>query len=114
MTTQRSQTELVTLRKLAQELATGRKERTTSVHLLAAIASCEGQAAELLRERKLDAEALLKAGRSFDEDAGDAIGKAMAAARDVGKRASSTEPTAVHLLLALLADRSCAAHRALV
>lgn len=118
MTTLRSQAgtqaDLVTLRKLAQDLAASRKERPTSVHLLAAIASREGQAGELLRERRLDADSLLKAGRSFDEDSPDPLARATVAARDLGKRAPFGEPNAVHLLLALLADRSSAAHRALM
>jgi len=118
MTTLRSQAgtqaDLVTLRKLAQDLAASRKERPTSVHLLAAIASREGQAGELLRERRLDADTLLKAGRSFDEDSPDPLARATVAARDLGKRAPFGEPNSVHLLLALLADRSSAAHRALM
>lgn len=109
-----SQADLVTLRKLAQDLAASRKERATSVHLLAAIASREGQAGELLRERRLDAETLLKAGRSFDEDSPDPLARATVAARDLGKRAPFGEPNALHLLLALLADRASAAHRALM
>ena len=52
---------LVSLRKLAQDLAAGRKERVTTVHLLAAVAAGESAAGELLRERRLDKEALLKA-----------------------------------------------------
>jgi ATP-dependent Clp protease ATP-binding subunit ClpC len=110
----RSQAELVTLRKHAQELAAARKERMTSVHLLAAIASGEGVAAELLRDRRLDAEALLKASRSFDDDGPDPIGRLLAAARQVATRAPSPEPGPLHLLLALLADRSAAAHRSLL
>ena len=114
MTQARSESEIVTLRKLGQELASERKERTTSVHLLAAIASRGGPAAELLRERRLDAEALLKASRSFDEDAPDPIGRAIAAARELHKRSPAPEPGALHLLLALLADRRSAASRALL
>lgn len=109
-----SQADLVALRKLAQDLAASRKERPTSVHLLAAIASREGQAGELLRERRLDAETLLKAGRSFDEDSPDPLARATVAAKDLGKRAPFGEPNALHLLLALLADRASAAHRALM
>jgi len=123
MTDARSESELITLRKLAEQLAAKRKERTTSVHLLAAVASRPGPASELLRERRLDREGLLKASRSFDEDTPDAIGRALTAARDVSKRAfgpirserpTFPEPTGLHLLLALLSDRRSAAHRALV
>jgi ATP-dependent Clp protease ATP-binding subunit ClpC len=113
MTTLRSEAELVTLRKLAHELAHKRRERATSVHLLAAIATRGGPARDLLRERRLDDEALLKASRSFDEDVPDAISRSVTAARELAKRAAAPEPGGMHLLLALLADRRCAAHRAL-
>ncbi|WP_437656269.1 AAA family ATPase [Sorangium sp. So ce1182] len=113
MTSPRSHAELVTLRKLAQDLAAQRKERLSSVHLLAAIALRGGPAADLLRDRRLDDEALLKATRSVDDEGPDPIGRAMGGARDVAKRATAKEPAALHLLLALLSDRSSAAHRAL-
>jgi ATP-dependent Clp protease ATP-binding subunit ClpC len=86
MTQARSHAELVTLRKLAQELASQRKERVTSVHLLAAIAAEPGPASELLRERRLDQEGLLKASRSFDDDGADPIGRVMLAARELAQR----------------------------
>ncbi|WP_437967130.1 ATP-dependent Clp protease ATP-binding subunit [Sorangium sp. So ce260] len=113
MTSPRSHAELVTLRKLAQDLAAQRKERLSSVHLIAAIAMSGGPAADLLRDRRLDDEALLKATRSVDDEGPDPIGRAMGGARDVAKRATAKEPAALHLLLALLSDRSSAAHRAL-
>ncbi|MEJ7728722.1 MAG: Clp protease N-terminal domain-containing protein [Polyangiaceae bacterium] len=113
MTTLRSEAEIVTFRKLAQELAQGRKERATSVHLLAALAARPGAARELLRERRLDDEALLKAGRSFDETAPDAIARAITSARELAKRSTGAAPGGLHVLLALLADRRSAAHRAL-
>jgi ATP-dependent Clp protease ATP-binding subunit ClpC len=127
MTGARSHAELVTLRKLAQELAQGRKERMSTVHLIAAIAARDGQAADLLRDRRLDRDALLKATRSFDDDGPDSLGRVLASARDISKRAPATlrmgppaagsganEPSALHLLLALLGDSRSAAHRALV
>jgi ATP-dependent Clp protease ATP-binding subunit ClpC len=134
----RSESELSTLRKQAQDFAVGRKERPTTVHLLAAIASRSGPAADLLRDRRLECEGLLKAGRSFDEDRPDSVARAITAAQELAKRAlvghrqppapsapstpasrSGTrpvfpEPTALHLLLALLGDRRSAAHRALL
>ena len=57
----RKEPELVALRKLAEQLAGARKERVTSAHLLAAIASRESPAADLLAERALNAERLLRA-----------------------------------------------------
>jgi ATP-dependent Clp protease ATP-binding subunit ClpC len=156
MTQARSQAELVTLRKLAQDLATARKERMTSIHLLAAIAASPGPAGDLLRDRRLDDETLLKASRAFDDEGPDPIGRVLASARQVATRrlwypsdasprgdgavigagpqslpgapraprapagraaatkVASPEPTALHLLLALLSDRGAAAHRSLV
>jgi ATP-dependent Clp protease ATP-binding subunit ClpC len=137
MTHARSQAELVTLRKIAQDLAAARKERMTSVHLFAAIAASSSPAGELLRERRLDDETLLKASRSFDDEGPDPIGRLMASARQVASRRlwypgegaaetpaprsvkpvgrpAAPEPSAMHLLIALLADRGAAAHRSLV
>lgn len=138
MTHARSESELSTLRKQAHDFAAGRKERVTTVHLLAAIAARPGSAAELLRDRRLDCEGVLKGGRSFDEDRPDGVAHAISVAQELAKRAvihsrpeaaaaseppgrSRTtgrpvfpEPTALHLLLALLSDRRTAAHRALL
>ena len=86
MTHARSQAELVTLRKLAQDLASARKERLTSVHLLAAIAASPGAAGDLLRDRRLDDEVLLKASRAFDDEGPDPIGRLLAASRQVAMR----------------------------
>lgn len=114
MTIARSNAEMSALRKLAQELAAQRKERVSSVHLLAVLASEAGSAGELLRDRRLDRDGLLKACRSYDDEGADAIGKAIAAAREIARRSVSGETTALHVLLALLADRGAGAHRALV
>ncbi len=133
--TDRSESELSTLRKRALELASARKERPTTVHLLAAIAGRPGQAQELLATRGLDEETLLKAGRSFDESLADPIAVSLGVAKDVAKRArgpvstddgkrgqpsispdskmTHLEPNALHLLVALLSERQLAAHRAL-
>src|SRR5580700_7945625 len=92
MTSARSQAELVTLRKLAQETAAARKERMTSVHLLAAIATGAGPAGVLLRERRLDEDTLLKASRSFDDGGPDPIGRLLAAEREVGRRGEALGP----------------------
>src|SRR5258708_5986960 len=57
------ESELTSLRKLAEEMAKGRGERATTGHLLAAIAAGTGSAADLLNERRLASEALLPAAR---------------------------------------------------
>lgn len=118
MENERAESELAKLRKGALELARVRKERPTTVHLLAALAAHDGPVRGLLQERKLDHEAILKAGRSFDETVKDAIVEALGGARELAKRArgpshGSTAPNAMHVLLALLSDRTLAAHRAL-
>ena len=106
------------------------------MHLLAAVASKKGPAADLLRDRGLDKDVLLKAGRSFDEEIPDATARALAQAREVSKRARGPvstdgadrtrpsispdsrlimmEPTALHLLIALLSERRLASFRALI
>jgi ATP-dependent Clp protease ATP-binding subunit ClpC len=129
----RSESELVHLRKRAIELAAARKERATTVHLLAAIAGRPGPARDLLATRALEEESLLKAGRTFDETTNDPIERSLAEARSVSKRArgpvstddkrlgdispdsrmTHLEPNALHLLVALLSERSFAAYRAL-
>ncbi|MFO0586738.1 MAG: ATP-dependent Clp protease ATP-binding subunit [Polyangiaceae bacterium] len=113
MTTSRSPAELVALRKAAQELSTQRRERLSTIHLLAVAARAESPAAELFADRRLDQEAILKAARGISDEGPEAIGRAMTAAREIAKRSATPEPSAVHLVLALLADRSCAALRAL-
>jgi ATP-dependent Clp protease ATP-binding subunit ClpC len=105
--------ELVALRRLAEELAKGRTERTTTGHLLAAVASQPGCAADLLRERRLEAEVLLKAARVTTDDASDGVARAIQRARELAARSPDREPTAIHLLFALCQERRSAAHRTL-
>src|SRR4051812_45921035 len=105
--------ELVALRRLAEDLAKRRGERATSGHMLAAIASKPSAAADLLKERRLDSEVLLKAARVVTDDASDAIVRAVQRARDFAARSGAREPTAMHLLFALCHERLTAAHRAI-
>ncbi len=98
---------------MAESLAKGRTERTTTGHLLAAIASCPGGASDLLHERRLDVEVLLKAARVATDDATDGVNRAIQRAREFAQRSPGREPNAVHLLFALCQDRGSAAHRAL-
>ncbi|WP_394833936.1 ATP-dependent Clp protease ATP-binding subunit [Pendulispora rubella] len=105
--------ELVALRKLAEELARQRKERVTTGHLLAAIADRRSVAADLLQDRLLDVDVLLKAARVVTDDAPDAIGRAVQRAREFAARSTAPEPSGLHLLYALCQDRTCAAHRAI-
>jgi ATP-dependent Clp protease ATP-binding subunit ClpA len=98
---------------LAEELAHSRKERTTSGHLLAAIVSHPSQAAELLLERKLGADVLLKAARATTDEEPDPLARAVQRAREIAARTGTSSPGAIHLLLALIHDRKNGAHRAL-
>jgi len=105
--------EVVALRRLAEEMAKGRGERATTGHLLAAIASNPGGAAQLLRERRLDAEVLLKAARVLVDDHSDAVSRAVQRARELAARSPTREASAIHLLFALCQERSTAAYRAI-
>src|SRR5689334_17292659 len=105
--------DLLVLRRLAEELAHSRKERTTSGHLLAAIVSHPSQAAELLLERKLGPDILLKAARATTDEEPDPLARAVQRARELAARMGTSGPGAIHLLLALIHDRKNGAHRAL-
>jgi ATP-dependent Clp protease ATP-binding subunit ClpC len=107
------ESEVALLRRLAEDLAKRRGERATTGHLLAAIASKPSAAADLLRDRRLDSEVLLKAARVTTDDAGDAIARTVQRAIEFASRAQSREPGAMHLLFALCQERPTAAHRAL-
>jgi len=105
--------ELSAVCKLAEELAKGRGERVTTGHLLAAIASGAGVASELLNERRLDAEVLLKAARVLTDDHTDAVSRTMQRARELAARSPTREANAIHLLFSLCQERSTAAFRAI-
>jgi ATP-dependent Clp protease ATP-binding subunit ClpC len=107
--------ELVALRRLAEELASQRGQKPTTTHLLAAIASGRDAGAQLLLERRLDADVALRAARITLDDAPDAIVRAIQKARELAARAGARgEPGAVHLLFALCQEGGTAAHRAMV
>jgi ATP-dependent Clp protease ATP-binding subunit ClpC len=107
------ETELAALRKAAEDLAKGRGERVTTGHLLAAIASNAGGAAELLKERRLDADVLLKAARVLTDDHADAVSRAFQRTRELAARSPSRDATGIHLLFALCQERTTAAYRAI-
>ncbi|MFO0565326.1 MAG: ATP-dependent Clp protease ATP-binding subunit [Polyangiaceae bacterium] len=109
----RIEPELVLLRKMAEESAQGRKERVSTAHLLAAIAARPSVAADLLAERRLNEETLLRATRAATDDQNDAVRRAIQRAREIAARMGGAEPSALHLLIALVSDRKSAAHRAL-
>ncbi len=112
-TSARIEPELVALRKVAEELAGRRRERVTSAHLLAAIASRPGAVADLLQERKLGPEVLLRAARASSDELDNPLKWALTRAREVASRMGAPDPGAAHLLVALLNERRGAAHQAL-
>jgi ATP-dependent Clp protease ATP-binding subunit ClpC len=107
------ESELTSLRKLAEEMAKGRGERATTGHLLAAIAASSGSAADLLKERRLGSEVLLKAARVLTDDHADAVSRVMQRARELAARSPVREVAGTHLLYALCQERTTAAYRAI-
>jgi ATP-dependent Clp protease ATP-binding subunit ClpC len=105
--------ELARIERQAVDLAQGRKERVTTAHLLAAIATLEDAAGGFLRERRLGPEDLLRAARASTDDERDPLREAAKGAREVAERMGAPAPLAVHLLISLLGERHTAAYRAL-
>lgn len=110
------ETELVALRRTAEDLAQARGQKPTTTHLLAALASGRDDAAQLLLDRRLDADVLLKAARVTVDDAGDAVARTLQRARELAGRSGGNrgEARSVHVLFALCRETGTAAHRALV
>jgi ATP-dependent Clp protease ATP-binding subunit ClpC len=107
----RADRELVALRKQAEALANKRKERFTTAHLLAAMALAGGPAGQLLAERHLDADSLLIAVRAATGDPNDALRRAGDKAKEISISMRAPEPGAIHLLVALLSEKTFAAYR---
>lgn len=106
--------EVVALRKEAEAFAKKRRERVTTTHLLAVVVLRGGPAADLLQERGLNGERLLKAARSSTDARERPLDHALQGAREIaGRMVAQGQPAALHLLLALLTDRTCAAYRCL-
>lgn len=113
MTPHRSESELVALRQLAEELASRRKERLTSVHLLAAVARSPSAAADLMNERRLTPDSLLRAGRATTDDINDPVRATVQKARGIASRMGASAPGGVHVLIALTGERKSAAYQAI-
>jgi ATP-dependent Clp protease ATP-binding subunit ClpC len=112
MKSARLEPELSALVKLADELARRRNEKTSSAHLLAAIAARPSAASDLLGERKLGSEEVLRSSAAVADDLADPLGGAVQRARGIAQR-MGCEPGAAHLLVALLSEPRCAARRSL-
>ncbi len=110
---QRSENEVVSLRKSAQEMASARRESLTTAHLLVAIAARTSSAADLLRDRRLDVDSLARLARASTDDGKDPIGQVLRRASDIARASGTREPTSIHLLVALLSQRNGAAFRAI-
>jgi ATP-dependent Clp protease ATP-binding subunit ClpC len=109
----RFEPELVALRKLAEELAARRKERSGTVHLLAAIAARPSAASDLLIDRKLTEEALLRTARVVTDDHEEPLPRALELAREIAGRMGAPDANAAHVLIALLSEPRWASRRAL-
>jgi len=123
--TSRAEPELVEIRKAAETLAKDRGERFSTAHVLAALSGRPGDAQQLLADRRLDGDTLLRAARVATDASPDALVKAVTRAREFAQRAlqraplakgelDNRAPTALHLLFALCHDTTSAAYRAMV
>ncbi len=113
MTGARFESELALMKRIADELAQQKKERTTSAHLLAALAARPGPACDLLRERKLGVDELLRLGRAHEEELDEPVKSSLQRAREIAGRMGESDASAVHVLVALLGEPRSSARRAL-
>jgi len=113
MTGGRFESELALVKRIADELAQQQKERVSSAHLLAAIAARPSPACDLLRERKLGVEELLRAARGVEEELEDPIKACLQRAREIAGRMGDGDAAAVHLLVALVGEPRSSARRVL-
>ena len=113
MTGARFESELALVKRIADELAQQQKERANSAHLLAAIAARPSPACDLLRERKLGVEELLRATRGIEEELDEPIKSCLQRAREIAGRMGDGDAAAVHLLVALVGEPRSSARRTL-
>src|SRR6185369_2178173 len=109
-----SEPELRELRKLAEELARRLGERVSTAHLLAALVAEPSSTAELLRERRISADDVLRTARGLaGDELAEPIASALTRAKEIGARMGTNVPSAPHLLLALLGEPRAVARRTL-
>ena len=109
-----SEPELRELRKLAEELARRLGERVSTAHLLAALVSEPSGTSELLRERRLSADDILRTARGLaGDELAEPIASALTRAKEIGARMGTNQPASPHLLLALLGEPRAVARRTL-
>jgi len=104
-------TELSLLRLHADELARQRKETTTTCHVLATIAEGTGPIRDLLRERSLTPERILENAERSVESKPSIVDRAFNKAVELARRMGQKQPTAAHLLMAILSDASAQGRR---
>ena len=103
------------VRRVAEETARERGQKATTTHLLAALATGTGDAAQLLLERRLDPDVILRAARVTTDDQADGIARAISKAKEVaGRTGARGDAGPIHLLFALCQEQGTAAFRALV
>lgn len=109
-----SEPELRELRKLAEELARRLGERASTAHLLAALVAQPSTTAELLRERRLTSDDVLRAARGLaGDELAEPIASALTRAKEIGARMGTNVAAPPHLLLALLGEPRAVARRCL-
>jgi len=101
------------LKKVANDLARRGGEAPSTLHVLSAVTLQPGIAADLLLERGVTSECLLKATTRADPHP-DSIDRVFARASEVASLMNQSALNDVHVLVALLGDGNTAARRALV
>jgi ATP-dependent Clp protease ATP-binding subunit ClpC len=104
MASPRIEPELNDLRRLAEDFAHRQKDKPTSAYLLAAVAARPGPVAQLLAERKLGLDEVLRLARGMPDENPDALRDLLARAHQVAARMGKTRASAEHLLVSLLND----------
>jgi ATP-dependent Clp protease ATP-binding subunit ClpC len=109
-----SEPELRELRKLAEQLARHLGERVSTAHLLAALVAEPSTTAELLRERRLSSDDVLRTARGLaGDELAEPIASALARAKEIAVRMGTQVAAPPHLLLALLGEPRAVARRSL-
>src|SRR5690349_6822631 len=109
-----SEPELRELRKLAEELSRRLGERASTAHLLAAIVAEPSSTSELLRERRISPDDVLRTARGLaGDELAEPIVSALTRAKEIGARMGTNVPSSPHLLLALLGEPRAVARRCL-
>ena len=98
--------DLAEVRRLAEETARERGQKVTTTHLLAVLATGSDDAAQLLLERRLDPEVILRAARVTTDDQADGIARAISKAKEVaGRTGARGDARSIHLLFALCQEQ---------